>query len=65
MELDHTDYYKDRNDYKSAFIQMNLNTKKETLILENSEKNTIKTDFSEFEKIQEIPINHFELDHVW
>jgi UDP-N-acetylmuramate-alanine ligase len=46
LELDHTDYYKDFEDYKSAFIQMNQNTKRETLVLENNDKNTVKSDFS-------------------
>ncbi len=64
LELDHTDYYKDFEDYKSAFIQMNQNTKKETLVLENNDKNTIKSDFSWFKNLKEIPIQHFELEHV-
>ncbi|MBQ9553980.1 hypothetical protein IJU97_03335 [bacterium] len=46
MELDHTDYYKDWEDYRSAFLAMNTNTKKETLVLEVSENNTVNTDFS-------------------
>lgn len=65
MELDHTDYYKDWEDYRSAFLAMNTNTKKETLVLEVSENNTVNTDFSWFKNIKTLPITHHNLDHVW
>ncbi|MBR2158027.1 hypothetical protein IJ913_01135 [bacterium] len=45
LELDHTDYYKDWEDYRSAFLQINQNTKKLTFVLENK-GNTVETDYS-------------------
>ena len=64
IELDHTDYYKDMDDYRLAFKQMNQKTKKLTLVLENK-NNTVQSDFSGFEKIKEIPITHHNLDNIW
>jgi UDP-N-acetylmuramate-alanine ligase len=64
LELDHTDYYKDWEDYRSAFLEMNQNTKKTTLVLENK-NNTVATDYTDFKNIRELPIKHFELDNVW
>lgn len=36
LELDHTDYYKDMNDYLSAFDQLITKTKKNVFIPQNS-----------------------------
>ena len=63
LELDHTDYYKDWEDYRSAFLEMNQNTKKTTFVLEN-ENNTVSTDYTGFKNIKILPIKHFELDNV-
>ena len=63
LELDHTDYYKDWEDYRSAFLQINQNTKKLTFVLENK-GNTVETDYSWFKDIKTLPIRHFELEHV-
>ena len=61
LELDHTDYYKDRDDYQSAFLEMIEKTKDRIYCLKtlNSEK-VLKS-----KKVQTVEKQYFDMDFVW
>lgn len=61
IELDHTDYFHDEEDYVSAYLEMMRKTSRQVLILENLEKKEILTD----PKTSVVPIQHFHLDYIW
>lgn len=58
LELDHTDYYRDFEDYCSAFVQMHQKTRKLTLALESLK---LPETFTEVKKI---PLTHWNLDYI-
>lgn len=61
IELDHTDYYHDVEDYVSAFQQMIQKTKAQTFVLENLALPALaKTD-----QLIQVPINQYRLQHIW
>ncbi len=57
LELDHTDYYHDFADYRSAFVQMNQKTKNLTFVLDSFSE-------SDFSQIKKIPLRSWYLDHI-
>lgn len=58
IELDHTDYYRDLEDYRSAFQQMHQKTKKLTLVLEHFWAS------DDFSQIKKVPLKHRDLEHI-
>ena len=60
LELDHTDYYKDWEDYQSAFVQMLDQTKEKCFILDNLASEVVK----KHEKIQIVPELSFDFKHI-
>jgi UDP-N-acetylmuramate-alanine ligase len=61
LELEHTDYFKDWEDYQSAFLEMIAKTKNRVYCLKdlNSER-VLKS-----EKVQTVNKEHFDMDFVW
>ncbi|MBQ7074342.1 hypothetical protein IJM86_04760 [bacterium] len=60
LELDHTDYYKDWEDYQSAFLQMLENVKEKCFVLENLASEKVKS----HEKIEIVPELHFDFKNI-
>jgi UDP-N-acetylmuramate-alanine ligase len=60
LELEHTDYYKDWDDYQSAFLEMIRKTKDRVYCLKdlNSEK------ILKCNKVQIVQRQHFDMDYV-
>lgn len=63
IELDHTDYYKDLKDYKSAFTQLISKTKKEVIVPENIHNEILKIT-KEQEKIIKIKKSKFWFKYI-
>ena len=61
LELEHTDYFRDRDDYQSAFLEMIAKTKDCVYCLEelNSDK-VLKS-----ERVETVRKEQFDLDFVW
>jgi UDP-N-acetylmuramate-alanine ligase len=61
LELEHTDYFKDRDDYQLAFLEMIEKTKDCVYCLKdlNSEK-VLKS-----EKVKIVNKEHFDMNFVW
>ena len=60
LELDHTDYYKDWEDYQSAFLQMLENVKENCFVLENLASEKVKS----YEKIEIVPELSFDFKNI-
>lgn len=60
LELDHTDYYKDRDDYLNAFKTLIIKTKKAVYIPE-----TLKDIFQKEEKIKIIPQENIPFKYIF
>lgn len=58
IELDHTDYYEDIDDYCSAFVQMAQKTKSQIITLEHFPYKDL------FPSIKSVAISHRELDFI-
>lgn len=61
LELEHTDYFKDQNDYESAFLELIAKIKDKVYCLKNLNSKKVL----DYEKVEKIEKQHFELDFVW
>jgi len=61
LELEHTDYFKDWNDYQSAFLEIIKKTKDYIYCLENLNSEKILKS----KKIITVKKQHFDMDFVW
>lgn len=62
LELDHTDYYKDMKDYRSAFKQLIIKTRKKVFIPKGLQASSFKLQAKEV-PVKEIPFTHLLGNH--
>ena len=61
LELEHTDYFKDRDDYESAFLEMIAKTKDRVYCLKNLNSEKILKN----SKVKIANREGFDMDFVW
>jgi UDP-N-acetylmuramate-alanine ligase len=61
LELEHTDYFKDRNDYQEAFLEMISKTKDRIYCLKNLNSEKILNE----NKVKIVNKERFDMDFVW
>lgn len=61
LELEHTDYFKDREDYQSAFLEMIWKTKDCIYCLDDLKSEKILNN----EKVKIINKEHFDMNFIW
>ena len=61
LELEHTDYFQDWEDYQNAFVEMVWKTKDKVYCLEDLNSNKVLS----LDKIIKVKKKHFDMNYVW